>query len=492
MKYNNPIIFGDYSDPDVIRIKDSYYMVASSFNHTPGLPILKSKNLIDWKILHYACNNLPFERFNNVHHGDGAWAPAIRKHKNKIYLIVPFPDEGIYIYSTDDIESGIWSEPWCLIDDTGIIDPCPIWVDDKCYLVVGFAKSRKGFNSVLGLYEVSVDLKENISKEYKIIFDGHNTQPTIEGPKFYYRNGYYYIMAPAGSVKTGWQACLRSKEIYGPYEEKIVMLQNDSPINGPHQGALVDLPNGEFVFFHFQDRRCYGRIVHLQPVKWINDWPICGEVKDEMLAGTPVLSYDYFIEKKSNYKIPTSDNFKSNELSLMWQTPANIKSSWYNLDMGLNLYCHYHTDKAYKALNLTPNLFLTKLAYESFTVKTKCKLNLVNDGDETGLTYMGSQYQYISIKRLNGENHLQIKQGYFNQDNDIVLFDSIYQNDEIEFILKFKGPDKYQLGFNGIILKETYNAYPGRWIGGKIGIFAKGLKKGGSATYKYFNLRRNK
>ena len=95
----------------------------------------------------------------------------------------------------------------------------------------------------------------------------------------------YYILAPAGSVKTGWQTALRSKDIYGPYEEKIVMCQNDSPTNGPHQGALVDLADGSDVFIHFQDFKAYGRIVHLEPVTWHNNWPIIGHANDLLLNG---------------------------------------------------------------------------------------------------------------------------------------------------------------------------------------------------------------
>ncbi|MBO5712277.1 MAG: family 43 glycosylhydrolase, partial [Acholeplasmatales bacterium] len=393
MKYTNPIIFGDYSDPDVIRYKNTYYMVASSFNHTPGVPVLKSKNLVDWKLINYVFDEIPFKRFHDVCHGDGAWAPSIRYHNGLFYAIIPFPDEGIYISSTNDIENGNWSKPWCLIEGKGIIDPCPIWYKDKCYLAVAFAKSRVGFNSVLGLYEVSPDLKENISGDYTIIYDGHNNNPTIEGPKFYHLNDYFYIMAPAGSVKTGWQTCLRSKNVYGPYESKIVMCQNDSKINGPHQGALIDINKNEYAFIHFQDMDVYGRIVHLQPVRWINDWPICGSVKDELLAGTPVDEHDYLIDKKSSYKLDLSDDFKEDKLSLMWQTPANKVSGWYELSGGLKLNCYYHNEKAYKALNQTPNLFLTKIGYKSFTIKTKAEISLVNDGDEIGLCFMGQKYQ---------------------------------------------------------------------------------------------------
>ena len=492
MEYKNPIIFQDFSDPDVIRKNDNFYMIASSFNHTPGVPVLKSKNLVDWKYIGYVFDELPFERFKDVFHGEGAWAPAIRYHNNLFYAIIPFPDEGIYVASCTDIEKGDWTRPWCLIPGKGLIDPCPIWRDGKCYMAIGFAKSRIGFNSCLGLYEVSTDLKTQISDTYTIIYDGHHMNPTIEGPKFNERNGWIYIMAPAGSVKAGWQVCLRSKNIYGPYEPKIVLMQNDSPINGPHQGALIELKNDEWAFIHFQDRKHYGRICHLQPVKWVNDWPLCGMVKDELIAGTPVLTHPYIIDKKSNYKLPTSDDFLGNELSYIWQTPANKQEGWYKLDNGLLLNCYYHNEQAYKSLNMTPNLFLTKLAYEAFNTETLVDIKLMNDGDELGLCYMGSEYAYICVKRIGNVNHLQVKKGHFNNDEDEVLFDSIYKNNEIKLQLKFKANGEYRLGFNDTLFKEAYKALPGRWIGGKIGIYAKGKVNGGYGLFKYFKVREAK
>lgn len=489
MEYQNPIIFSDYSDPDVIKVGDYYYMVASSFNHTPGIPILKSENLVSWKIISYVYDEIPFSRFNDVFHGDGCWAVSIRYHDGKFYVVIPFIDEGIYVSECEDIESGKWSTPRCLIKGKGIEDPCPIWIDDKCYLVVAFSKNRIGFNSLLAIYEVSTDLKENISKDYTIIFDGHNTQPTIEGPKFYQYNGYIYIMAPAGSVKSGWQTCLRSKNIFGPYEEKIVMMQNDSNINGPHQGALIPLIKGGYAFIHFQDLGVYGRVINLQPCTFINDWPICGEIKDDLLPGTPYSKHEYLIDKKSNYEIVSSDDFKEQSLSLMWQTPSNMKISWYRLDDGLYLKSIFHSKESSLALNLTPNLFLTKIVYRSFIVSTKCEFSL-NEGEEVGLTFMGEKYAYIAIKRVGHKNHIMLCKGEFDKEKDIVIKDEIFEQDEIIFKLKFELDLTYKLGYDDFYFEDRFVAYPGRWVGGKYGIYSRSDRNSNNEVlFKYFKVK---
>ncbi len=486
MDYKNPIIKSDYSDPDVIRVGNSYYMIASSFNHTPCLPILKSENLVDWKLVNYMWDKLPFDTYDKVMHGCGVWAPSIRFHNGKFYALVPFPDEGIFVTETTDIENGPWSEPRLLIKGPGIEDPCPIWVDDKCYLVVGFVKSRIGFNSMLAVYEVSSNLTKQLS-EYKIVFDGHNIAPTVEGPKFHYRNGFFYILAPCGSVKSGWQIALRSKNVYGPYEMKIILVQNDSKINGPHQGALIDLPNDEWAFMHFTDQGPYGRVICLEPARWINDWPVCGLVKDELLAGTAVMEHPYIINKESNYKIQDSDNFKENKLSLMWQCPANIKSNFFKFDDGIILNA---INGDIKPLNMLPNSLLTKILYASFEVEAKATLSL-NEGDEAGLCYMGMEYNYISLKKINNKLHLLVKNGKFNNEDDVIIYEEIYDSNEIIFNLKYIEPNKYLLGFNGKYLDFEFVATPGRWIGGKYGIYAKGVNNG-FAKFEYFNCKQVK
>ena len=249
--YTNPILYTDYSDPDAIRVGEDYFMIASSFCNTPAVPLLHSKDLVNWKVINYIIDKLPFDYYDKPVHGCGTWAPAIRYHEGTYYVFIPMPDEGIMMCKTTD-PFGKWSEPAYVRKVVGWIDPCPFWDEDgKAYMVTAFARSRIGFKSMLYMSPIEPDCS-GVLDDGQFIYDGHATQPTIEGPKLYKRNGYYYIFAPAGGVKPGWQTVLRSKNIYGPWEEKIVLHQGNSPVNGPHQGAWVDTPDGQDWFLHFQ------------------------------------------------------------------------------------------------------------------------------------------------------------------------------------------------------------------------------------------------
>src|SRR5262249_6136341 len=272
--YKNPIIHADYSDPDVIRVGDDFYLVSSSFNAVPGLPILHSKDLVNWEIIgHALARQPPDDVFSKPQHGNGVWAPSIRYHNGEFFIFYPDPDRGIYMLKAKD-PAGRWSEPVLIKEAKGWIDPCPLWdADGKAYLVSAMAASRSGIKSVLIVSGMAPD-GTKLLDDGVIVFDGHDPNPTVEGPKFYQRGGYYYIFAPAGGVGNGWQLALRSKNVYGPYEARIVLAQGKSSINGPHQGAWVETQTGESWFIHFQDKGAYGRVVHLQPMRWVNDWPV--------------------------------------------------------------------------------------------------------------------------------------------------------------------------------------------------------------------------
>ena len=201
--YQNPIIFADYSDPDVCRVGEDYYLTASSFTNQPGLPILHSTDLVNWKLIGHAIHKLaPEEVYDHPDHGNGVWAPAIRHHQGRFYIYYGDPNYGIFMVSADQPQ-GPWAEPHLVQGGKGWIDSCPFWDEDgQAYLVHAWAGSRAGIKSVLMMRKMTPDGKSLVGDPV-MIFDGHLDHSTVEGPKMYKENGYYYVFAPAGGVSTG-------------------------------------------------------------------------------------------------------------------------------------------------------------------------------------------------------------------------------------------------------------------------------------------------
>ncbi|MDR0897070.1 MAG: glycoside hydrolase 43 family protein [Oscillospiraceae bacterium] len=387
MRYSNPILKGDYSDPDVIRVGDAYYMIASSFTYFPGIPVLRSHDLVHWRLIGHAAASLPFAHYAAPQHKRGLWAPSLRYRQGLFYVYVCTPDEGLFAFTAKD-PAGAWD---ChhIKDVTGWIDPCPLWDDDgNAYLLHAFAGSRAGIKSVLYLHRMSEE-GLSILDAGRMVFDGGQVHETTEGPKFYKRNGYYYIFAPAGGVKTGWQLAMRATNPYGPYEIKTVLAQGDTPVNGPHQGGWVETPSGQGWFIHFQDVGVYGRIPHLQPVRWANDWPVMGD------AGQPVSSHEMpDTGRADDAFIATSDAFDGEALGLQWQWQANPNPAWYRLmHPGLRLLA------APAASLFEAGHFLSQLMQSfRFTFDLRLTPHFERHGDRAGLAVMGYRYAYLALE----------------------------------------------------------------------------------------------
>ncbi|GAA4204549.1 glycoside hydrolase 43 family protein [Pedobacter jeongneungensis] len=502
--YKNPVINADYSDPDAIRVGDDFYMIASSFDAIPGLPILHSKDLVNWKIIGHALKRQPpFEHFEKTQHGNGVWAPAIRYRNGEFYIYYPDPDFGIYLTKAKTI-TGEWSAPKLVAAGKGLIDPCPLWDEDgRAYLAYAYAGSRAGIKSVLAVMPLNNDGSQ-ATETGRIVYDGHELDPTIEGPKFYKRNGYYYLFTPAGGVSTGWQLVLRSKNVYGPYERKVVMDQGKSAVNGPHQGAWVNTQTGEDWFLHFQDKDAYGRVVHLQPMKWVNNWPVIGIDKDGNGKGEPVATY-----KKPNvgkvYPIETpaeSDEFNAAKLGLQWQWQANPQPTWLFTDAAkgiLKLYTARMPDEA-KNLWDVPNLLMQKFPADEFMATTKLlfKPNPKLENEKTGLVVMGRSYAQMSIKSKKDGLYLMYgvcqnaDKGKAENEKEITKLKSSL----VYLRVKVSAGAKCQFSFSedGINFSnagDEFQATAGQWIGAKMGIFATRdtqTNDSGIAEYDWFRV----
>lgn len=482
--FKNPVIYADYSDPDVIRVGDDFYMTASSFNCIPGLPLLHSKDMVSWKLVNHALKKqAPFEVYSLPQHGNGVYAPSIRHHQGVYYIFYGDPDFGVYALTASD-PLGEWSEPTLVKPAKGIIDPCPLWDEDgKMYVSHAFAGSRAGLNSVIAVFPVCPE-KLVATGETRIVFDGHVGHRTIEGTKFHKRNGYYYIFTPAGGVATGWQTVLRSRQVYGPYEAKIVMKQGNTSINGPHQGAWVDTSQGENWFYHFQDKGAYGRVVHLQPMRWTNDWPVIGVDADGDGCGEPVASYKKpaIPGKFTPIVSDESDEFNDFRPGLQWQWHANANPLWAFSDVTNGVLKLYSFFPGHEVINLwsIPNLLLQKFPAPEFTVTTKLTFHPDHrfKGERTGLVVMGLDYALLDIE--NSAEGLQLSQKVCvnaeklspEQTNasvsltDNTIYLRVQVGKDAQCIFSFSTDNR-----NFQPLGSAFKAKQGKWIGAKTGLY---------------------
>lgn len=550
--FTNPVIYADYSDPDVIRVGDTYYMTASSFNYCPGLPILISKDLVNWELVNYATGNITDMSVNDYdipQHSRGIWAPAIRYNNGTFYIFYGMPDEGYYVIETKD-PLGKWSEPHLLLRGKGLIDPCPIWDGDKAYVVHGYAKSRIGFKSFLGIFEMTPDCKSVIGDD-KILYDGLATNHTIEGPKTYKIGDYFYILAPAGGVKIGWQTALRSKSIYGLFEEAYVLATGDTIVNGPHQGALVDDANGDLWFVHFQDRGLYGRLTHVQPVKMVDEWPVMGE-GDNTPAGPENVVSKYCGKPVITYKKPAclggvkvtealglqaSDDFSGGSLALQWQWTGNGYDEFYALGAnsaekngfeGIRLFAKNPAKDTEPTIWRSANVLTQKIITPFFDISTDIEFSELKDNEQTGLVMMGGEYAYIAVRQTQGVRSLVLAEAYTDKEKltTVNSMTTAYVGENITKICDIAdGCSKIQLGLSLIsdgtdVSKDPLKAVAGNmkfgfyyidstgakvdvstkffpadhtWVGAKAGIFTLALDTAsheGYADFKKFNVVR--
>ena len=527
-RFRNPVLFADYSDPDVIRVGDTFYMTASSFNYTPGLPILTSKDMVNWELVNYALDNIKEERYDIPRHSEGVWAPAIRFHDDMFYIYYGMPDEGYYVVRTKD-PLGKWDEPVCVLEGKGLIDPCPFWDDDgKAYIVHGYAKSRIGFKSILGIFEMSPDGLKAISEDH-FIFNGNDPEHpavTIEGPKIYKKDGYYYIWAPAGGVRTGYQVVLRSCDIHGPYDIRTVLDQGGSVINGPHQGGLVDTEDGKEYFLHFQDRGLYGRICHLQPVSWKDGWPVVGHDKTGTGCGEPVYEMDIPVKRNAGYErtyLSASDDFEGGSYGLCWQWLGNHSSSFYGKtdnENGLRLYALNPSNDKEPVIWKSANVLTQKIIYPLFTCDINFAISGLKDGDRAGVCMTGGQYITAYVERKSCDLELKIAKSFggdsdkkeeilssfalkeiiedpkditirmrFGYDEEVSETDLYYQDVDVPYSGKNPHLSMELMLQDGRSkdLGVCFEPLDHTWVGAKIGIFALSRNQGADNGFADFN-----
>lgn len=417
--YTNPILYADYSDPDVIRVGSDYYMVASSFHFSPGIPVLKSKDLVHWTIVGHVLPKLPFgplydmpgphtlddtisKPIGGTKYASGVWAPSIRHHNGLFHVYWATPDEGVFMATAKD-PAGPWSEVSHVIKQAGLEDPCPFWDEDgSAWLVHG----KVGAGPLI-LWRMNPDGKSVIG-EGKLIAEDKINLPVLEGPKFLKRNGWYYILAPIGGVGTGPQVAGRARKIDGPYEWRVVLEPGTTPIQGPHQGGYVETPSGQGWFAHFNSTGAFGRIVHLQPVTWKEDWPVMGSPIPDRTSGQPVASHAMpdTGHAPTSDRLQDSDEFAGARLGLQWSWNHNPDDAGWSLGERpgwLRL-------RALPAQHLVTarNTLTQILQGPRTTITTRVDVSRMADGQRAGLSLFGVRPAWIGVVQEGGKRRVTV------------------------------------------------------------------------------------
>ena len=482
-RYLNPILAADYSDPDAIRFGKKYYMVASDF-HFMGMQVLESDDLVNWKLISQIYDRFDRPGWNEMeHYGQGSWAPSIREHNGKFYVYFCTPDEGLFMSSADN-PTGPWEPLHCVKAISGWEDPCPFWDEDgTAYL----GHSKVGAGPII-IHKMSKDGKELLD-EGVTVYEG----PVAEGTKFLKLNGYYYLSIPEGGVGGGWQTILRSKDIYGPYENKKVLETGTTGINGPHQGAIVDTPYGEWWFLHFQQRDPLGRILHLQPMTWKDDWPVIGEDYDGNGVGEPVEGWTKpKTKKKTAPSLPaSSDDFSGKKLGLQWQFNHNpVDDAW-----SLTRRPGFLAIDALKAESFEKarNTVSQKLMGYEGTYTTCLDCSSMAEGQFAGLACMGRNNDLVGVTVENGKRYIAL------EDMDGRKTVSPIDAEKVWLRLKFDSNSNifvFSYSVDGeefLPAGQIFTAWFGHWKGARPALFSfNTVDSAGTAFFDDFIYKRSK
>lgn len=499
MKYKNPILYADYSDPDLIRVGEDYYMVSSSFTYLPGVPLLHSRDLVHWELINYCVRSLPFEKYDRPSHGSGAWAPSLRYHNGAFIAFIPLVDEGILVARSKDPYGEFALNMLC--EARGWEDPCPLWDDDgRAYMVFAYAKSRAGIRDRLSVVEIDPDCRALLGKP-QVIFEDTRLAPGIEGPKLYKVNGWYLILAPSGGVAEGWQSALRARNIWGPYEYKTVMRQGHTAVNGPHQGGWVTDPEGKSWFIHFQDVNELGRITHLQPMRFLSDWPLIGCDSDADGIGEPVGEWDMPAEGKPLYEIAQSDDFASGRPGIQWQWQANPRERYFHHDRvkgALRLAC-LANDRRENLLWYAPNAMTQIPQHPALTAVTKVSLSEKGaPGDMASIGVIGHSYGCLGLQRAGTGFRLALYRGevtdpaFEGEASEVLAAGRELETGQAYLRLRINGDRTYGFSWSsdGEKYEDIGEKYPltrATWTGAKLCLWACNRENRPSDGYGAFS-----
>jgi beta-xylosidase len=486
---HNPIIWADIPDPSVVRVGDVYYMSSTTMHMNPGVPIMKSSDLINWETVSYAYDRLADNNAMNLMngqeaYGDGSWASSIRFHDGNFYVVTfSYTTNRTHIYQTDDIENGPWSSHTLT---TICHDPSLLFDDDRVYVVYGIDDIR-----ILELNSDATAIKPGglnqvlIPKASRIA--GSNFYVSAEGSHIYKIDGRYYeflISWPTGGMRT--ELVYRADNLTGPYEGKIALMDD-----GIAQGGLIDTPEGDWYALLFQDHGSVGRIPFLVPMIWEDGWPVLGE------NGQVPNQLDISVNNDAIPKIVASDEFDwDSHLPLVWQWNHNPDNNYWSVSERPG-YFRLTNGRIDTGFLDTQNTLTQRTFGPECSGQAVMDVSQMKDGDVAGLGVLQKNYGFVAVKMSGTSktvfmvnaasgNPTEVESVPLTQDIIYLLITCDFNNkrDRAYFHFSLDGVAWQEIG-NSLQMSYTLPHF----MGYRFALFNYGTKAtGGTVDFDYFRI----
>ncbi|MBA4866519.1 glycosyl hydrolase 43 family protein [Streptomyces sp. PSKA54] len=397
-QFTNPVIWQDFADLEVIRVGDTYYYSGSTMHYSPGAPVLRSYDLVDWEFIGHSVPVLDFGDAYDLNGGrayvEGIYASSMRHRPSDetFYWVGQIGNQRTYVYSATDA-AGPWNrhaEIGSVYYDAGLL------FDDD-----GTPYVAHGANDI-HVVQLAPDLRSEVRSER--VLTKPDEMHLMEGSRFYKINGNYYIFVtrPANGQYI-WKS---TSGPFGPYEMREVLLDLPGPIPGggvPHQGSLVDTPNGDWYYMGFIDAYPGGRVPALAPVTWnAEGWP-----ELQTVDGAWGETYPYPVTPHPLPPMTGADTFEGTALAPYWEWNHNPDTAAFTVDNGLTLRTATVTNDLYNARNTLTR----RIQGPASTATVVLDCSGMADGDRAGLAMLRDSSAWIGVTRQDGVSRLVMFDG---------------------------------------------------------------------------------
>ena len=391
-KIQNPMLWADVPDPDVIRVGDTYYLVSTTMHLMPGAPIMTSKDLKNWETVGYIFDRLTdspkYDLLNGTVYGRGQWATSLKYHNGKFYALLAPNERGAmgdtYIFSAEKAEG-----PWTIVSRMRHFHDCSLFFDDdgRVYVIYGTGE----------MMELKPDLSDVIEGTHQQLFQREEDEKGIlEGSRMIKHNGKYYLLMISHVYAPGKhrrEVCYRADNIHGPYEKQVILESEFGGFSYEAQGTIVDTPDGDWMGIIFQDRGGVGRVLTVMPCRWVNGWPMLGDENGKVPETVRPL-----VNGQPATAIVKSDDFSSDKLGLHWQWNHNPIDEAWSLKERPG-YLRLKTNRVVSNLYLAPNTLTQRMEGPTCSGTIAIDISKMKDGDCAGLAAFNSDTGALVIKK---------------------------------------------------------------------------------------------